>query len=159
MSCDVFSFLGVLPLHNGSLALNESVQSVLSLSHPVWIFLQRLFLSLFPEPPESSGLISPVRTYSGVYSSHACVLSHVQLFVTPWTVAHQGPPSMGFSRQEYWKCEVKVTQSRLTLCNPMGCIYSHLPNPGIKPTSLASLALAGRFFTAVPPVDPLYYSQ
>ena len=29
-------------------------------------------------------------------------LSHVQLFVTPWTVAYQAPPSMGFSRQEYW---------------------------------------------------------
>ena len=32
----------------------------------------------------------------------ACVLSHVQLFATPWTVAHQAPLSMGFSRQEYW---------------------------------------------------------
>ena len=29
-------------------------------------------------------------------------LSHVQLFLTPWTAAHQAPPSMGFSRQEYW---------------------------------------------------------
>ena len=29
-------------------------------------------------------------------------LSHVQLFVTPWTVAHQAPSSMEFSRQEYW---------------------------------------------------------
>ena len=29
-------------------------------------------------------------------------LSCVQLFVTPWTVAYQGAPSMGFSRQEYW---------------------------------------------------------
>ena len=29
-------------------------------------------------------------------------LSHVRLFATPWTVAHQAPPSMGFSRQEYW---------------------------------------------------------
>ena len=28
--------------------------------------------------------------------------SHVQLLVTPWTVAHQAPLSMGFSRQEYW---------------------------------------------------------
>ena len=36
----------------------------------------------------------------------ACVraqlLSHVQLFETPWTVAHQAPLLMGFSRQEYW---------------------------------------------------------
>ena len=28
--------------------------------------------------------------------------SHVQIFVTPWTVAYNAPPSMGFSRQEYW---------------------------------------------------------
>ena len=28
--------------------------------------------------------------------------SHVRLFATPWTVAYQAPPSMGFSRQEYW---------------------------------------------------------
>ena len=28
--------------------------------------------------------------------------SHVQLLATPWTAAHQAPPSMGFSRQEYW---------------------------------------------------------
>ena len=29
-------------------------------------------------------------------------LSHVRLLETPWTAAHQAPPSMGFSRQEYW---------------------------------------------------------
>ena len=29
-------------------------------------------------------------------------LSHVRLFATPWTAAHHAPPSMGFSRQEYW---------------------------------------------------------
>ena len=52
--------------------------------------------------------------------SHACVLSHVQLFETPWTVAHQAPLSMG------------ILQAR------MGC---HLPDPGIEP------ALAGGFFT------------
>ena len=39
------------------------------------------------------------------FFSYLCVLihfSHVGLFVTPWTVAHQAPLSMGFSRQEYW---------------------------------------------------------
>ena len=30
------------------------------------------------------------------------LLSHVRLFATPWTVAHQAPQSMEFSRQEYW---------------------------------------------------------
>ena len=47
-------------------------------------------------------------------------LSHVWLFVTPWTVAHQAPLSMGFSRQEYW--------SGLPFPSP-----GYLPNPGIKP--------------------------
>ena len=38
------------------------------------------------------------------YLIHQCaeLLSYVQLFATPWTIAHQPPPSMGFSRQEYW---------------------------------------------------------
>ena len=62
------------------------------------------------------------------------MLSDVQSFVTPWTVAHQAPLSMGFSRQEYW--------SGLP-CPPPG----DLPNPGIKPTSLMSPALAAMFFT------------
>ena len=66
-------------------------------------------------------------------------LSHVRLFTTPWTVAHQAPLSMEFSRQEYW--------SGLPFPIPVG-----LPDPGIKP---ASLALAGRFFTTVPPVKPI----
>ena len=36
------------------------------------------------------------------YNLHACVLSHIQLFETPWTVAQQTSLSMGFFRQEYW---------------------------------------------------------
>ena len=52
------------------------------------------------------------------------MLSHVQLLATPWTVAHQAPLSMGFSRQEYW--------SGLP-CPPPG----GLPDPEIKPRSPA----------------------
>ena len=37
-----------------------------------------------------------------MYESESEVASPVRLFVTPWTVAYQAPPSMGFSRQEYW---------------------------------------------------------
>ena len=51
-------------------------------------------------------------------------LSCVQLLVTPWTVAYQAPPSIGFSRQEYW--------SGLPFPSP-----GDLPNPGIKPRSPA----------------------
>ena len=54
--------------------------------------------------------------------------------VTPWTEAHQAPLSMEFSRQEYWSG---------LLFPPPG----DLPNPGIEPSSLASPALAGGFFT------------
>ena len=64
------------------------------------------------------------------------VLSHVSrlwFFVTPWTIARQTPLSMGFTRQEYW--------SGLPFRSP-----GDLPNPGIKPTSLASPALAGELF-------------
>ena len=55
-----------------------------------------------------------------LWSEEVKSLSRVQLFVTPWTVAYQAPPSMGFSRQEYW--------SGLPLPSP-----GHLPNPGIEP--------------------------
>ena len=55
---------------------------------------------------------------------HTELLSHVQLFATPWTVAHQFPLSMGFSRQEYW--------SWLTFPSP-----GDLLDPGIEPRSPA----------------------
>ena len=51
-----------------------------------------------------------------------CPFGRVQLFVTPWTVAHQAPLSMGFSRQDYW--------SGMPLTPP-----GDLPDPGIKPVS------------------------
>ena len=64
----------------------------------------------------------------------------------PWTVVHQAPLPMEFSRQEYWSGVVFPT--------PGG-----LPDLGVKPVSLASPALAGRFFTTVPPGKPrcVYY--
>ena len=54
--------------------------------------------------------------------------------MTPWTVAHQAPPSMGFSRQEHW--------SGLPCAPPQD-----LSHPGIKATSVTSPALGSRFFT------------
>ena len=60
--------------------------------------------------------------------------SHVWLFVTLWTVAHQASLFTGFSRQKYW--------SEL-LCP----LPRDLPNLGIESASLVSLALAGKFLT------------
>ena len=66
--------------------------------------------------------------------THAQLLSHVQLFVTPWTVALQASLSMGFHRQGYW--------SGLPFSSP-----DDLPDPGIEPVSPA---LPGRSFTTEP---------
>ena len=71
------------------------------------------------------------------WTESRCPFSLVQLFVTLWIVACQAPLSMGFSRQEYW--------SRMPFPSP-----GDLPNTGIKPVSLVSPALAGRFFTTKP---------
>ena len=60
--------------------------------------------------------------------------SHVQVCATLWTLAHQSPLSMGFSRQEYW--------SGLPFSSP-----GDLPNTRIEPRSLMSPVLAGGFFT------------
>ena len=72
---------------------------------------------------------------------HAQLLSRVQFFAILWTVALQAPLSMVFSRQEYW--------SELSFPSP-----GDLPDTGFKPGSLASPALAGRFFTTEPPGKP-----
>ena len=68
-------------------------------------------------------------------------LSRVRLFATPWTVAHQAPLSMGFSRQEY--------RSGLPFPSP-----GDLPDPGIKPwvdPIARSPALQADALTSEPP--------
>ena len=83
---------------------------------------------------------------------NVCVCVHVCLyafnhsvvsdtFANPWTIVCQAAPSTGFPRQEY--C------SLLPFLSP-----GDLPNPGIEPKSLVSPAVAGRFFTTVPPRKP-----
>ena len=81
-------------------------------------------------------MLSEWQVYANFWIFIAVVqlLSHVRLFVTPWTVARQAPLSMGFLRQEYWS----------GLPFPPG----DLPDLGIEPASLVSPALAGGFFTA-----------
>ena len=92
-------------------------------------------LSQFSQLPTS--LLFLYCLYCFLLFTSICVsscFSHIQLFVILWNVAHQAPLSMGFLRQEYW--------SGLPCPPPRD-----IPNPGIKPTSLKSPALAGRFFT------------
>ena len=76
-----------------------------------------------------------------------CVLGHLigsESLWPPWTVDRQPPLSMRFFKQQYW--------NRLPVTPP-----EDFPNSGIKPTSLGSSALAGGFFTSVPPGEPLFW--
>ena len=74
-----------------------------------------------------------------------CPQSYLTL-CTPWSIAHQAPLSMEFSKQESW--------SGLPFPSP-----EDLPNPGIAPTSLASPTLADRFFTTVSPGKPMMFAK
>ena len=70
---------------------------------------------------------TPGKTKDSKSNKHVCVLtrfSRVQLLATPWTITCQGPPSMGFFRQEYW--------SGVPFPSP-----GDLPNPEIEPRSPA----------------------
>ena len=71
------------------------------------------------------------------------LLSCVPLFATPWTVAYQAPPSMGFSRQECW--------SGLPFPSP-----GNLPDPGIEPRSPMLQADA---LLSEPPGKPNFYGN
>ena len=64
-----------------------SIKSVMPSNHLILCHSLLLLPSIFPS----------VR----VFSNELRRFSHVRLFVTPWTVARQTPPSVGFSRQEY----------------------------------------------------------
>ena len=120
----------------------SSCYSLPSLSKPAILLLckencsqEGKFPPFFPRETHTLFLLAP--SSSQTESVHVCRLSHfscVRLFATPWTVAHQAPLSMGFSRQEYWSG---------LLCPPPG----DLPDPEIKLESLMSPALASGFFT------------
>ena len=77
-------------------------------------------------------------TVSEFLITKICLLSHVWLFVTPWTVGCQAPLSMEFSRREYW--------TGLPF-PPAGDV----PNPGMGPESFGFAASTGGLFATVPP--------
>ena len=92
------------------LYLPINIKATNSLTWDTWLSLINNHLLMF----RLSSLCCKVK-WSKVKS-----LSSVRLFVTPWTVAYHTPPSMGFSRQEYW--------SRVPFLPP-----EDLPDPGIEP--------------------------
>ena len=109
----------------------------------IYPFFFRFFSHITEYWVEFPGLYS--RFLLIIYFMYAvCVFSCVWLSMTPWTVAYQAPLSMEFSRQEYW--------SRFPFPTP------DLPYPRIEPASLASPALADRFFTTAPSGKSISYT-
>ena len=109
-------------------------------------FFALYWFSLKDDKKEYNNTLKKIWCMKYFYSSilkiaalmRVCGLSRVWLFVTLWTVALQAPPSVGFSRHEYW--------SGLPFPAP-----GHLPDSGIKPESPV---LGVRFFTTAPPRAP-----
>ena len=109
---------------------------------------------MFPETwvpvlsvPEHSIIMNNRYLFTSAFMCiHAKLLQLCLTLCNPVDCSQQASLSMGFSGQEYW--------SRLP-CPPPG----DLPNPGIQTMSLVSPALAGRFFTIVPPGKPHYVGK
>ena len=120
----------LLQHHNSKASV---VQSAFFLVQPSHLYLTRGCLYPVGKPhtflPNRRGCLLFPSGPRNALSAHS--LSHARLFVTSWTVAHQTPLSMEFSRQEYWSGVPRP---------PPG----DFPDPGIKP---ASPAFAGGFFT------------
>ena len=127
---------------NDLLGLPTPYQCSNSCHHPVIIRqITRLYADQYQQFSgcclyEAPEIPPPLRASLSAYVTMCWsqLLIHVPLFVTPWTVAHQAPLSMEFPKQEYW--------SGLPFPSP-----GHLPDPGTKPSSLESPALAGGFLT------------
>ena len=101
------------------------------------IFQARVWSGLpFPSPwPKNQNIKKKKR--SNIITNSMCVCSVAQSCLTlfsSWTIAHQAPLPMEFSRQKYWRGVPSPTPG-------------DLPEPEIEPESLASPALAGGFFT------------
>ena len=139
--CSIPALKGLMmPTHTGKsiFLLNLTTQMLTSYGTTVTDTSKNNVCQLSGHPlSQSSWYIHPsqITIYAHLYI--VCMLSHVQLFVTLWTMAHQAPLFMGFSRQEYW--------SGLPFPSP-----GDLPNPGIELVCPVSPAFISRFFTTEP---------
>ena len=78
-------------------------------------------------------------------------LSHVWLFVTPWTAAFQVPPSMGFSRQEYWSGVPLPSLRDITYCTLNNSVIIQTVNDQASPRAQVSWLVAQCGFSSVLP--------
>ena len=132
-----------------SLSLFPNLRQPAQMSLHSWRFciLRHTWKNSYLHPPPHL-----YRRILGLWHPYAwmlCMLSHfshVWLFATPWTAAHQALLSIGLSREEYWSG---------LLCPPPG----DFPNPGTEPKSFRSPALTGGFFTTSTTLEALMLSK
>ena len=80
----------------------SSVHGILQARIPEWVAIPFSRGSSWPRDQTRAFCIASHQGSLFMIKVKVKSLSHVRLFVTPWTVAYQAPPSMGFSRQECW---------------------------------------------------------
>ena len=118
--------------------LVSGVQQIVQQIYMYLFLFQIHFLIRVLQNIEQSSLCFTVGPcWLSILSVKVKLLSHVQFFATPWTVAYQAPPSMGFSRQEYWsglpfsivvcKCN-KEEEIYLQHCNFTSSVYKINPS-------------------------------
>ena len=135
---NIMQFDGCIKLKSAVLAL---IVFYLDLGKYMFIKYQRISRDRYNQttrtPREGDGYNTRknMQMISQLERHHANSLHSCLTLCDPWTVAHQAPLSLGFSRQEYW--------SGLSFPPP-----GNLSNPGVEPASLASPALASGFFTS-----------
>ena len=98
------------------------LRSVCLSTHKPFLWRSDFFTVQHSHPYITTGKTIALTRQTLVGKVKVKLFSRVRLFATPWTVALQAPPSMGFSRQEYW--------SGLPFPSP-----GDLPDPGIEPRS------------------------
>ena len=99
-------------------AAAKSLQSCPTLCDPIDSSPTRL-----PRPWDSQGKNTGVGCYFLLQCVKVKSLSRVRLLATPWTVAHQAPPSMGFSRQEHWSGVPLLSPMRIHYVMFIFCVY------------------------------------
>ena len=121
---------------------NSVIPLTAFLSFTIFRLLKLMFTESMMSLPVINTVIILLRSLIKFISTFVKVkvksLSGIRLFATLWTIAHQAPPSVGFSRQEYW--------SGLPFPSP-----GNLPDPGIEPRSAAMQAGT---LTSDPPGKP-----
>ena len=133
-------------LISGALSLIESTRYPFNCG-ALWLVEEGIFFIIYLfgcsrlQLQHAGSLVAAYRFLVGAFRLQfpACMcmlscFSWVRLFVILWTIAHQTPLSIQFSRQEYWS-------------GLPGLPPGDLPNPGIEPECLTAPALAGGFFT------------